>query len=156
MFPHTVSHTTKEFPLTRLIVLAAALFSLVTGCAGQYRDVARAAPEQTRMPADEPAYLVSVTLPDLRPPSEIREDCSTYVAWVTDETGNTRRAGVVDYDPRTRAGKVSMLSSTDRLTLMVTAEPDPNALAPSRDALVVRQRVGTASATSDDAARPRM
>lgn len=135
--------------MVRSLVVAAALISLVTGCAGRYRDVAREAPAQNRMPADEPAYLVSVTLPDLRPPSEIKDEASTYVAWVRDEQGQIRRAGVVDYDPGTRRGSVSMLSSTDRLTLLVTAEPSANATAPSRDALVVRQPVGTASARAN-------
>ena len=139
--------------MTRSLLLTAALISLVTGCAARYQDIAREAPAPSRMSADEPAYLVSVTLPDLRPPSEIREDCSTYVAWVSDEQGHVRRAGVVEYDQRTRRGTVSMLSSTDRLTLLVTAEPSASATEPSRDALVVRQPVGTAAAQGGSSAR---
>lgn len=135
--------------MKRTILAAAVLFGLVSGCATSSQNARATAtrPQQASNSGDAP-YLVSVTLPDLRPPSDIRSDCSTYVAWIRTEDGAVRRAGEIAYDERTRSGRIDVLSSTDRFTLLVTAEPTSSVSEPSLNALVVRQPAGTATASA--------
>ena len=139
--------------MIRMFVLAAVVFGLVSGCATSARQAQGQSTRALAMATDDTPFLVSVTLPDLRPPSDIREDCSTYVAWVRTADGRLRHAGEVTYDASTRRGRIDLLSSTDDFTLLVTAEPGPGAARPSLDALVVRQPSAAHAIATGNASR---
>lgn len=85
-------------------------------------------------------HMVSVSLEHLPPPERISESATAYLVWIQPDGGTPSLAGALNYDADDRIGRMQATTPEDNFSVIITAEDDAQAAAPS-DVVIARQEV---------------
>ena len=130
----------------RAMLLLPCLLALTTvACASRYR-----------LDTDAPAYAaqarlvvkvnktgnreLDVQVEHLAPPARIDAGLRAYVVWIAVPGHGITKAGVLDYDPKRRRGRLTATTPHPKFEVLVSLESNPSTAQPS-DQLVLRKLV---------------
>lgn len=124
------------------------LFSPVAACGGptEYAIVgtARAAGSDGTVqvePIEGGNTMVTVAIDHLPPVERLGPNLSVYAVWFVPPGRTAEKAGILDYDPSERTGRMMATTPHRHFTLQITAEPDATTVSPS-DVVVARRVIG--------------
>ena len=84
--------------------------------------------------------LLTLTVRFLTPPDRLGDGNTVFMVWIRQQNGVTSLASQLGYTPDSREGRATATTPHQRFTLLVTAERDATAGAPS-DFVILQQDV---------------
>ncbi len=130
-----------------LLTLSLLMLSALPACGGPAEfaltGTARAAGTDGSVTMEEiegGSHMVMVQLEHLPPPARLGDGLTTYVVWLQEDGGQPQKAGVLAYDADERSGSMRATTPSENVSLIVTAEADRDATAPS-DIVVARREL---------------
>ena len=85
-------------------------------------------------------HLVTITITNMTPPDRLGSGNTTYLVWFRAPNGVTTLASQLAYETDSRTGRATATTPHGRFTVMVTAEVNGSATAPSEH-IVLQQQV---------------
>lgn len=85
-------------------------------------------------------HLITITARNMTPPERLGDGNTAFLVWVRLPNGQHTMASRLQYATDSREGRATLTSAQSRFTILVTAERDDTATAPS-DVVVLTQAV---------------
>ena len=129
------------------LMLAAAMATLLPGCASRFKADAEAptyaakAKIKVKTNRDDLRQM-TITVDHLAPPHRINPAYDGYVVWIRVPGRDLVRAGVLDYNEKRRRGKLKATTPHSNFEVLISFETNTSAAAPTDENIVVRQVVG--------------
>jgi hypothetical protein len=127
------------------VVLALGL--VVSGCGGARTFTARGTQRDPGADAriqvenlDGGNHLMTMTATNITPPDRIGDGNTVFLVWIRLPNGQTTMESQLAYTADERTGRATITTPQEHFTLLVTAEADANATAPS-DRTVFQQEI---------------
>ena len=83
---------------------------------------------------------MTMTATNITPPDRIGEGNTVFLVWIRLPNGQTTMESQLAYTPDERTGRATITTPQEHFTLVVTAEADANATAPS-DRIIFQQEI---------------